>query len=344
MKIYEYLPFIGEPRERAGSIRAARGWAFATCALLLVVFLGLSSAQAGGAITDVKLSDDTQRIVIQFDGEMGAHTTKTLPSPPRLVIDVPSVRADSCPQRQSFQKKPVREVRVEASGRGSRITVDFGEHEVPQHRIRRMENLLVVFLGDHRKSPHALTEEFQQKLDHREERPLARARAMRSPRPWTVPAAKESRPVIKEVRPAAAEVRPSPESTDLFVKQASVDDGALLVELGRKSQPGTGYLIRLGIDLVRLGIRTAQIDEISTNPRQQASQTVVAQVTPRMPSPKYKSPGPRRGEEPPEQVRTAQAPISGPRRSIWEKVEPSNFVATWNGILAKCGFQPSEVH
>jgi hypothetical protein len=207
-----------------------------------------------------------------------------------------------------------------------------------------MENLLVVFLGDHRKSPHALTEEFQGKLDHGEDRPLARARAMRPPRPWTVPAARESRPVTTDIRPAAAEVRPSSDSSDLFVRHASVDDEALVVELARKSQPGTGYLVRLGIDLVRLGIRTAQIDEISTNSRQQASQTVIAQVTPRIPPPKYKSPGPRRGEEPAGAIHTAEAPKVGPRRSVSEKVEPSHFVATWNAILAKCGFQPSEMH
>jgi len=344
VKTYQYLPFIGEPHERAGWSHTPRSWALVTCGLLLGALLGVTSAHGGGTVTDVKLSDDAQRIIIQFEGDVGAHKSQALPSSSRLVIDVNSVRADSCPQTQRFPNRPVREIQVDATPKGSQIVVDFGEHEAPQYKIRRMDNLLVVFFGEYKKSAHAPTEEQHGRVKHAAERPLARARAMRPPRPWTVSAAKESRPAATETPPITADFPSSSESGDLFVKQASLDDGALVVELARKSRPGTGYLIRLGIDLTRLGIRMARVDEIGPVPRKQASQAVVAQVTPRLPSPRRMGPGPRRGEDHLGNVRTVEATRTGPRRYLPEPIQPGNFVATWNAILAKCGFQPSEVH
>ena len=128
--------------------------------LSLIFFMGFidrSGASVIGSITDVKLSSDARRLVIEADGPFDRHRVRTASQPNRLIVDLDGAKVSPTVHIHTPSGKAVREIRVGMTDKGSRVVADFGASPIPEHRTLRMkDSILVMFRGSSQPEERAL--------------------------------------------------------------------------------------------------------------------------------------------------------------------------------------------
>ncbi len=214
-------------------------------AVLVAMILGALSASAGENLTKVTASPDLRRVVIESSGTIGRYNAFELERPPRLVIDMDGVR----PGKEAKTIPPERtgglKIQVLESRSGTHVVLDFGGGPVPSHRIRHMDNYLIVFLE-----------------------------TWRAPTAWTpstakAPAVSHSKPKIpprRRVESAANAGGTQSNLSDLTIQSAQVRDGIIVLKVADRANPDRLFRINLGVNLDRLGFVSAGIYPLSMNP------------------------------------------------------------------------------
>lgn len=213
-------------------------------ALIVLANVAVCGAWVPGRITDVRLSSDLKRIVISAEGSVSQPAAFRIQRPSKLVIDFKGAALGTKVRNLELTDKPIRRIRPGKLKSGTRIVVDFGGYEVPEYRIRRMENCFMVFFGEYRRSEPAAPPE-PRPVAPREPRAVTASKkgASRDQKRWEpVPAAKGG--------------------TGLLIKSAKVVGNEIVLEVASKSQPGSRYRVDLGIDLDQLGFNSANIRKV----------------------------------------------------------------------------------
>lgn len=209
------------------------GFAAGLGCLCLVLNPAISWTSDSGIITDVKLSPDKKRIVIRTEGHLEGPAACKTSRPSRLTIDFKS--ADLV-QRQAplkFTNGPIKEIRSARTETGARLLVDFGDYEVPEYRISKIDGCFLVFLGDFKATRSGL------RSAARSEEKAEKGGAF-SPVQW-------------EPVPAATG------SGKLRIKTAEVVNDLIVLEVADGKNPAREYRISLGVDLRQHGFNTAEI-------------------------------------------------------------------------------------
>ncbi len=226
------------------------------CGVVLFANLGVCGAQQAGRIVDIKLSPDQRRLVVQCEGPIGSHEVRALKTPSSLVIDLHSTQVGQAPGAMKLEHGPIREIRTVRQNSDARVVVDFGEHPVPEHKVRKIGDCLIVFLGEFGpvraaasvpSAPGAIGNK-QERVTPQAPRVQVRAPGNESPK------AKLTSRITDPKQP-----RHTIDSTKLFVKSARVVNGSIQMEVAEKHNPRKAYLISLGVDWERLGLKTAEI-------------------------------------------------------------------------------------
>jgi hypothetical protein len=207
--------------------------AFAVCCLLAVAMGHTQGGMAAepGTITGVRLAPDQSSIVIQHVGQVGAHTSFVMQSPPRLVLDVSQAALARIPGKIPVGSARINEIRVGYTDSRVRIVVDFGKSSVPPFRIDRGEREI------------RLT--------------LARGGALTGDRP-----AKPEKP--RETKPAAEKAAAPPDLRKaggalITVKSARADNNRVLLELAETGNPTKTYVLAVEMDAKNLNLRGATL-------------------------------------------------------------------------------------
>lgn len=208
--------------------------------LLVLVFMiavgqidGLANATETGKVIDVKISSDLHKVMIKTQGDVGRHSTSLLDRPPRLVVDFPATGLDLSQGLKAEQREDGLTIRTAKTPSGVRVVLDFGRGRVPEHKIHRMGNDLILFLEDWSAPATAPDTGVQA------EKPLARP----------------SGPPVVTRQPA-----PSPSATpELEIKSTQVSGGMIVLKVADPKEPGNIYRVELGLDLDRLGFTSARI-------------------------------------------------------------------------------------
>ena len=204
-------------------------------ALIVAGILAHGAAFGAGTITDVKVSPDLRRVVVSCDGPMSERGTFKLEPPSRLVIDMPGIGQGDVEAKSNHGPGAGLGVEISGGTAGARLTLDFRGTAVPEHKIQRLGNCLLVFLKPWRPTRGAST---------------AKPAALRSS-PRSVPVKPPRAGVLPAVSTAVA--------ADLTVESAEVANGIIVLKVARKDRPGQTFRINLGIDFDRLGFNEASI-------------------------------------------------------------------------------------
>ncbi len=215
-------------------------------AALLAMMPGAFSASAADNLTKVTASPDLRRVIIESSGKIGQYNAFELERPPRLVIDIQGMSPGAAAKTTPPERTGGLKIQVSESRSGSHVVLDFGGGPVPSHRIRQMDNYLIVFLGDWRA-------------------PSASNVASAPP-----PAAVQSKPKT-QARSPARPLRNTANSTpaklsDLAIKSAQVMDGIIVLKVADRANPDRLYRINLGVNLDRLGFVSAGIYPLTVKP------------------------------------------------------------------------------
>ncbi|MFH1117227.1 MAG: AMIN domain-containing protein [Pseudomonadota bacterium] len=213
-------------------------------ALLFAVILAASAVSAGEDLAKVTASPDLRRVVIESSGIIGRYNAFELERPPRLVIDIDGVK----PGKEAKTIPPERtgglRIQVSESRSGTHVVLDFGGGPVPSHRIRHMDNYLIVFLGTWR-APSAGT-------------PSTEGAEVSKPKPKA--------PAVRHVESTEKRNGTGSNLSDLTIKSAQVMDGIIVLKVADRANPDRLFRINLGVNLDRLGFVSAGIYPLSVNP------------------------------------------------------------------------------
>ena len=107
-----------------------------------------STGLAAGKIADVKISPDLKRVIVKCEGPVDERTSSSIQRSSLLVIDVAGADLGDVERSTRAGREAGLEVRVSKTHSGARLVLDFGGAAVPEHKIRRVGDYLMVFLGD----------------------------------------------------------------------------------------------------------------------------------------------------------------------------------------------------
>jgi hypothetical protein len=209
----------------------------ALVAFILVVACA-SQSFASGEISEITLTPDGRRLAIKSESRMGSYTEQMVP-PSRLVIDIAGTGVTQLPRISGLARDSSLSVRTAKTPSGARVVLDFGSQPVPDHKIVKMNNYLLVFLGQ------------------------ATAQEEAPPKP------RVERPKPKETVSTAAPVHaqrvkglpmaPAPNVSDLSILSAEIVDGLIVLKVASKANPAMVYKVDLGVDFQQMGFSTARI-------------------------------------------------------------------------------------
>jgi len=184
-------------------------------------------------ITNLQISSDLRKVVIKGQGDIGRPSTFLLDKPPRLVIDFPGAGLDLSEGMKPEQKEDGLTVRAAKTPSGVRVVLDFGRGSVPEHKIHRMGNDLIVFLEERTAMPT-------------------------TPHPSVL----AERHLPQRTSPSVV-TRPSdPVSAgnqELEVKATQIAGHLIVLKVADRKDPGNIFRVELGLDLDRLGFTSARI-------------------------------------------------------------------------------------
>jgi hypothetical protein len=263
--------------------------ACAICAATILVaaaYPGLAATSC--TITQVKISPDLRRVVVKTDSPMKEHVVSSLDKPPRLVIEMAGVRPAGVEPTMPPGVRAGLGVRVSGTGSGSQLVLDFGGSPLPQYRIRRVDNYLMVFLGEWTPpSPQALgispdapaSKAVPQPLLARGQQPIRPVATSKSPvLPQTVP---QQRPALPPAstgsgRLSSAKFPSTPGA--LTIKSAQVIGDSIVLQVAKREKPGHICRLELGIDFDRKRLNLANIETLTDR---KPSSTLAATKAPR---------------------------------------------------------------
>jgi len=209
---------------------------------LVAIISGSSQAIPAGKITEVTVSPDLRRVTIKSDGVIGPHTASIADNPSRLIVDVKSVDVAKNLQMRGLSKAAGLSVRVAKQQSGARVVLDFGTSVLPQHKIRRLGNYLLVFLQEWGSKPM----------------PWSQAGRQKPPLP------DKPEPMVRHKIEKPHNVSPS----EVSIKSAEVVDGLVVLTLISRQNPDVTYRVDLGVDFEKLGFSTARISTSDSKPPQ----------------------------------------------------------------------------
>jgi hypothetical protein len=250
-----------------------------SCNIALIVILAIAALPGksyAAEITDISVTPDSKRVAVKFEGNIGNYSEHMLQNPARLAIDIPGADVARSVRTEDGHKDFV-QVRASKTASGTRLLLNFGAAGIPEYKIRKMDNYLIVFLGD----------KFM-KVPPQAPGPRADTRTKIPPRPSVTS--------FNAPAPAA--------SRGLSIKSAEVENGLIVLKVSDTNRPNTVYRIDLGVDFQHMGFSTANVHALqrvdSENPVTQARE-VKSKI------------GPRRASEAPEPalpgVQTMRAPV-----------------------------------
>lgn len=197
---------------------------------------------AGSKITGIKVTQDLRRLVIQCDGEIPAYRLFPLEHPSRLVIEMPGIVLGESDRLLTREETGGLEIRVGETKSGTRVVADFGKTALPEHKIIKIGNSLLVMLADWTPEKYS---------------------------PWSTSArASRSAQAVSD-RNSEVLQRPSPvgpvatPGEDLIIKSAEVLNGVIVLKVSHRSNPNAVYQIRLDVDFGRLGFSAASVQSMS---------------------------------------------------------------------------------
>jgi hypothetical protein len=205
--------------------------------IFAMVFFFESTGLAAGTITDVKISPDLKRVIVKCEGPIDERMSSSVQRSSLLVIDLAGATLGDVERSTRAGREAGLEVRVSKTNTGARLVLDFGGAAVPEHKIRRVGDYLMVFLGE-----------------------------------WTPKAAPPTKTAATPPRPAqpahAAPAKSNPpvrlalDSSGLTIKSVKVVDGVIVLQVANRTKPAGNYRIDLGINFDQLGFSVANVQPI----------------------------------------------------------------------------------
>ncbi len=205
--------------------------------IFAVVFFCESTGLAAGKIEGVKISPDLKRVIVKYKGPVDERMSSSVQRSSLLVIDLAGAILGDVERCTRAGREAGLEVRVSKTNSGARLVLDFGGAAVPEHKIRRVGDYLMVFL-----------------------------------REWTpkaAPPAKIAATPLRLAKPAqATPPKPDPparlalDSSGLTIKSVEVVDGLIVLQVANRTKPAGNYRIDLGINFDQLGFSVANVQSI----------------------------------------------------------------------------------
>ncbi len=203
---------------------------FAVCALSTIICT--SRVLASNAITEVSASPDLRRVAIKSDGRISGHTTAVMASPSRLVIDIPAAGVTQEPRVMGLDKDSALQVRIANTRNGAQVVLDFGTAPVPDHKVRQIDNYLIVLLGEWQSQP----------------RIQGNAEPVKAPAKRPISARPQNPPVVAHAV-----------GSDLLIKSVEEVNSMIVLKVAKRTEPQRVYRIELGVDFQQLGFNGATV-------------------------------------------------------------------------------------
>jgi hypothetical protein len=197
----------------------------------------LCGASPIGKIAWVNMSEDLKRLVVRGEGELPYPVISKMPRSSKVIMDFPQCSLGDFPRIIKPDKKLSREVRSEKTSSGARVTVDFGDGTIPEHRLRKIGDCIMVLFGEVPAEPAAA--------------------------PARPPA-----PVVEQADRAARPQHAAPFSDErstgtVLIKRARVVDSSIVLDVAPRNRATDVYRVILGLDFRQPGFTTAKIVRVS---------------------------------------------------------------------------------
>ncbi len=212
--------------------------------VLIAVMFGIATCErpvlAAGKIADVKISPDLKRVIVKCEGRIDERVSASIVRSSLLVIDFVGAALGDVERSTRAGQGAGLEARVSKISSGVRLVLDFGGAAAPEHKIRRVGDYLMVFLGE---------------WTPKEAAPIKTA----VPNP--------SRPSGQ--RPQVAQLKTNPpvklglDSLGFTIKSVEVVDGVIVLQVANRTNSAGNYRIELGINFDQLGFSVANIHPIN---------------------------------------------------------------------------------
>jgi hypothetical protein len=192
-----------------------------------------AAATAANVITEVSASPDLRRVAIKSEGHVVGNNTGVMAHPSRLVVDIPGAVVTQEPRVMGLAKDSALQVRLANTRSGAQVVLDFGDSPVPDHKVRQIDNYLIVLLGEWQPQP----------------------RVQKPPENVKAPA----RPPVA-ARPEKAHTAVIHGSgSELLIKSVEEVNGTIVLKVAKRTDPQRIYRIDLGVDFQHLGFNGASI-------------------------------------------------------------------------------------
>jgi hypothetical protein len=212
-------------------------------ALMAVGFPYGARAMDQGFIEEIKISPDLHRIVFRSSAAIDDVRTTTVDGPPRLVLDMPDQVPLAKGSSSMTEKSGPLKVRVSKASAGARAVVDFGGAPIPDYRVVKMDTCVIVFLGDIQVP--------------------SRTGAKRRPDNQGFQSVAGSSSLRSEPADEGDSLRERLGNGDLVIESADTVNGMIVLRVSDRKNPAKAYRIELGVDVNRLGFRSAAVTPIA---------------------------------------------------------------------------------
>jgi hypothetical protein len=207
----------------------------ALAACVISIILCASSVLASNAITEVSASPDLRRVAIKSERQVGSHSVALMASPSRLVIDIPAAGVTQEPRVMGLDKDSALQVRIANTRSGAQVVLDFGTAPVPDHKVRQIDNYLIVLLGEWQSRP----------------RTHGNAEPVKAPVKRPSSASPQNTPAVAHAV-----------GSELLIKSVEDDNGLIVLKVAKRTEPQRVYRIELGVDFQHLGFNGATVNPV----------------------------------------------------------------------------------
>jgi hypothetical protein len=205
----------------------------AVCSLSTIICT--SSVLASNAITEVSASPDLRRVAIKSERQIGSHTVGVMASPSRLVIGIPAAGVTQEPRVTGLEKDSALQVRIANTRNGAQVVLDFGTAPVPDHKVRQIDNYVIVLLGEWQSQP----------------RIQGAAEPVKAPAKRSTSASPQNDPVVAHAV-----------GSELLIKSVEEVNGLIVLKVAKRTEPQRVYRVELGVDFQHLGFSGATVNPV----------------------------------------------------------------------------------
>jgi hypothetical protein len=227
---------------------------------LMLTAVCVGQSFAAGEVSDITVTPDGRRVAIKSESRMGSYTEQVVANPSRLVIDIAGTGVSQLPRISGLTSDSSLNIRTAKTASGGRVVLDFGSQPVPDHKIVKMNNYLLVFLGQPSVQEEAQPRQRTERIKPKEIVSAPAVAPVRAQRPKRLPAA------------------PVPNASDLSIQSAEIIDGLIVLRVASKANPATVYRVDLGVDFGQMGFSTARIAPVQEIARSSDPATGVSGV------------------------------------------------------------------